>query len=295
MIFLNYSKEVRKFIIDFGANRGQNIEYFIKKADFVIAVEANPILCEYISSKFADYVSSGQLIVENCAVSETDSDEELIFYIHKTRDYLSTSINQEMNPNYKKIMIKGKTPGTIILENTKPDDSFYYAKFDLEGFDSIALNKMISQGYVSDYISIEAHTVDCLVAIMNIREVRGLKLLEGIDIVKKYSSAEILTLNESIEEFSFELHSSGPFGDDLPGQWMDKRIFLDYFLLNRFGWKDIHATTLEVKLKSDLPIVFSIRKGFVMYVKLIWQNTIPLPARNSLHRQIRKVRNSLKH
>lgn len=281
---------MRKFIIDFGANRGQNLEYFFKRADLVIAVEANPILCEYIQNEFANYVTNGQLIVENCAVSEKDSNEGLAFYIHKTRDYLSTSTNQELNPNYKKILIKGKSPGAIIQEHTKPADSFLYAKFDLEGFDAIALNKMISQGYVSDFISIEAHTVDCLVAILNIREVKGLKLLEGTDIVKKYSWANILTLDETIEKFSFKLHSSGPFGDDITGEWLDKRIFLDYFLLKRFGWKDIHATTLERQVVSDLPIIFSIRMGFVMYAKLIWQNSIPLSARDSIAKIRRKFR-----
>ena len=285
---------MRKFIIDFGANRSQNLEYFLKRADLVIAVEANPTLCEFIEKEFANYVANGQLIVENCAVSEKDSNEGLIFYIHKTRDYLSTSLNQELNPNYKKISIKAKTPGTIIQEHTKPADSFLYAKFDLEGFDATALNTMVGQGYVSDFISIEAHTVDCLVAILNIREVKGLKLLEGTDVVKKYSSVDILTLNEKIEKFSFKIHSSGPFGDDISGDWMDKRIFLDYFLLKRFGWKDIHATTLERQLTNHLPIIFSIRLGFVMYVKLIWQNTIPLSVRDAIHCQIRKIRQVLR-
>jgi FkbM family methyltransferase len=285
---------MRKFIIDFGANRGQNLEYFLKRADLVIAVEANPILCEFIEKEFADYVAGGKLIVENCAVSEKDSIGGLAFYIHKTRDYLSTSINQELNPNYKKISIKGKTPGTIIQEHTKPADSFLYAKFDLEGFDSTALNTMVGQGYVSDFISIEAHTVDCLVAILNIREVKGLKLLEGIDIVKNYSSVDILTLNKTIEKFSFKQHSSGPFGDDIAGEWMDKRIFIDYFLLKRFGWKDIHATTLERQLTNNLPIIFSIRMGFVGYVKFIWQNTIPLSVRDAIHFTIRKVRQVLR-
>jgi FkbM family methyltransferase len=285
---------MRKFIIDFGANRGQNLEYFLKRADLVIAVEANPILCEFIEKEFANYIANGKLIVENCAVSEKDSNEGLAFYIHKSRDLLSTSLNQELNPNYKKIPIKGKTPGTIIQEHTKPTDSFLYAKFDLEGFDATALNAMVGQGYVSDFISIESHTVDSLVAILNIREVKGLKLLEGTDIVKKYSSVDILTLNETIEKFSFKLHSSGPFGDDIAGEWMDKRIFLDYFLLKRFGWKDIHATTLERQLTKDLPIIFSIRMGFVWYVKLIWQNTIPLSVRDAMHFQIRKVRQVLR-
>jgi len=289
-MMLEYSYVMRQFIIDFGANRGQNLEYFLKRADLVIAVEANPILCEYISKEFSNYVANGQLIVENCAVSEKDSNEGLAFYIHKTRDVLSTSINQELNLEYKKILIKGKSPGTIIQEHTKPADYFLYAKFDLEGFDAIALNKMISQGYVSDFISIEAHTLDCLVAILNIREVKGLKILEGTDIVKKYSWANILTRNKTIEKFSFELHSSGPFGDDIAGEWLDKKIFLYYFLFKRFGWKDIHATTLERQVVSNLPILFSIRMGFVIYARLVWQNSIPLAVRDYIEKIRSKFR-----
>ena len=31
-----------KVIFDIGANEGQNIDYFLDKADIVIAIEANP-------------------------------------------------------------------------------------------------------------------------------------------------------------------------------------------------------------------------------------------------------------
>lgn len=116
---------MRKFIIDFGANRGQNLEYFLKRADLVIAVEANPSLCEFIEKEFANYVAGGKLIVENCAVSEKDSNEGLVFYIHKTMDYLSTSINQELNPNYKKISIKERLREPLFKNTQSQQIPFY--------------------------------------------------------------------------------------------------------------------------------------------------------------------------
>ena len=39
---------MKKIIYDFGANNGDNIEYYLLKSDLVIAVEANPELCDFI-------------------------------------------------------------------------------------------------------------------------------------------------------------------------------------------------------------------------------------------------------
>ena len=38
----------KKVIIDFGANKGQNINYYLLKADIVVCVEANPKLVKEI-------------------------------------------------------------------------------------------------------------------------------------------------------------------------------------------------------------------------------------------------------
>jgi hypothetical protein len=36
----------RKVIHDIGANNGDDIPYYLKKADIVVAVEADPVLCD---------------------------------------------------------------------------------------------------------------------------------------------------------------------------------------------------------------------------------------------------------
>ena len=41
-----------KLIFDIGSNNGDDILYYLHKADLVVAVEANPKLCKLISKRF---------------------------------------------------------------------------------------------------------------------------------------------------------------------------------------------------------------------------------------------------
>ena len=41
-----------KIIFDIGCNEGQNIEYFLNKADYVVGIEANPFLINNIRKKY---------------------------------------------------------------------------------------------------------------------------------------------------------------------------------------------------------------------------------------------------
>jgi len=73
-----------KIIFDFGANITQNIQYFLKHADLVVAVEANLWLCEIIATRYQTEIIEGRLIIENvCLCSSESSDQLLDFYISK--------------------------------------------------------------------------------------------------------------------------------------------------------------------------------------------------------------------
>ena len=58
-------------IYDFGSNNGynNNIPYYLKKADIVVAVEANPSLCQHIANRFSPVINDGRLFVENCVLT----------------------------------------------------------------------------------------------------------------------------------------------------------------------------------------------------------------------------------
>ena len=59
----------KKVIYDFGSNNGDDIPYYLLKSDLVIAVEANPLLCSHIKSRFKENIINGSLIVKNCVLS----------------------------------------------------------------------------------------------------------------------------------------------------------------------------------------------------------------------------------
>lgn len=40
----NFNSKPKKIIFDFGGNNGQNLSYFLEKAEIVVCVEANKIL-----------------------------------------------------------------------------------------------------------------------------------------------------------------------------------------------------------------------------------------------------------
>jgi hypothetical protein len=48
-------------------------------------------------------------------------------------------------------------------------------------------------------------------------------------------------LQVSPSRMSVPEHSSGPFGDDIPGTWLDLDGVFEYLSVHGLGWKDIHA------------------------------------------------------
>ena len=51
-----------KVIYDLGSNNGDDIPYYLLKSDVVVAVEANPILCEQIKAKFKYEIQAGRIV-----------------------------------------------------------------------------------------------------------------------------------------------------------------------------------------------------------------------------------------
>ena len=87
----------KRIIFDFGSNNGQNLSYFLKKAEIVVCVEANTILTEKIKIKFDKYINNNSLFFENICLAEINSVKD--FYISLENDHLSTLM---LPKNYKK-------------------------------------------------------------------------------------------------------------------------------------------------------------------------------------------------
>ena len=90
-----------KAIFDIGANKGQNLSYFLDKADIVIAIEANTSLVKKIKSDFKQFIDNEKLIVENIALTDDENVKIKDFYISKEKDVLSSLYPDDKSKFYK--------------------------------------------------------------------------------------------------------------------------------------------------------------------------------------------------
>ncbi len=76
-------------IYDIGASNGQNVAYYLLKADKVVAAEADFRVCNLIREKFPDEIKSGRLAVENCAATHLETSETVMFHFHRKHSVLN--------------------------------------------------------------------------------------------------------------------------------------------------------------------------------------------------------------
>jgi FkbM family methyltransferase len=234
----------KKVVYDLGANNGDDIPYYLLKSDVVVAVEANPILCELINVKFKAEIQAGRLVVENCVVTDKAESSMVDFYIHKSNHVLS----QLPRPApadlmmFEKVVLPAKTITELIDSHGNP----YYIKIDIEHYDDQILRALFSAGIFPPFISAESHSIEVFALLVAQGGYNAFKLVDGGSVSNVYSNRLINCENERKQvKFSFPLHAAGPFGNDVDGAWMTADNFLRVLALEGLGWKDIHATNLE--------------------------------------------------
>ena len=219
--FKNY-----KIIYDFGANSGNNLAYYLSKASKVIAVEANPVLCDLIRKKFSKEIKAGHLILLNRVVLNTSQDKTK-FYIHTEKNELSTFIepSQEDASVYQEIRVDSISASQLISEYGFP----HFIKIDLEGADFAVLSNLIENRIFPRYLSIEIH--DGKIINLMSRHYSNFKFQ-----ISEYMGVD--TPN------NFNATTAGLFGKDLTKSWLSK-VDLGFTISEvGLGWKDLHIRNL---------------------------------------------------
>jgi FkbM family methyltransferase len=78
----------RSLIFDVGCNDGQDSDFYLKKGFRVVAVEANPALCEGLRRRFAQEIAEGRFILVCEAIAEQAGEVE--FYLNEIENIRST-------------------------------------------------------------------------------------------------------------------------------------------------------------------------------------------------------------
>ena len=275
----------KKVIIDFGANKGQNIDYYLLKADILVCVEANPELVKVIRKKFSAHIRNNNLFIENVVVTKSGNNGKLVnFYINKN-DVLSSNIKPKNSKDFHLVKVQSKSISEILKKYLTKNKIFYYAKFDLEGYDAVVINSMLLGGYFPENISTEVHTLESLEAIFNSGKYIGYKLQEG-NKVSQYVSLPIKTKNK-IKAIKFLAHSAGPMGEDIPGPWLTERSIRNKLRVEGLGWKDVHATLIPDSDPINIKQSELFLAGIKRLPRLIYQALLPYSLRD--HPKFKKV------
>lgn len=231
----------RKIIYDFGANNGDDLPYYLKKADLVVAVEANPALCRQMEERFAAAIRHGRVRIENCVLVTEGSDPQVYFYLHKRRHVLGQfpPPDESVVGDYDKVLLPSQPVMDIVRQHGTP----YYIKIDIEHYDEAILKELFRNGIRPPYISAEAASIQVFALLAGMGEYSAFKLVEGATVAKEYKSHSI-AVDGGRELYSFPSHSAGPFGDDIAGEWMNADELFRVLAAKGLGWKDIHATSL---------------------------------------------------
>lgn len=208
-----------RIIYDLGANKGQNLKYYLTKADIVVAVEANPDLCRTISENFKSEIENKRLFVENCVLTDCRHDQpNHVFYLNSQNDLLSSIIKPENDEYYQEILL----PSMNIIQVVKKYGEPYYIKMDLEGYDHHILKDLFQNGIFPRYISAEIKSIYVL----------------ALMIAYGYNKFRLVNGQQPND-------SAGKFGDDIGGVWMPPDTVFKFMAIVGFGWKDLHGEYCE--------------------------------------------------
>lgn len=231
----------KRIIYDFGANNGDDVPYYLKKADVVVAVEANPVLSRNIEERFSGEIQEGRLRVENCVLVGEGYDAKVYFYLHKRHHVLGQFPEPDKNviADYEKILLPSQSVMQLLHKHGPP----YYIKIDIERSEEIILRELFKNGVRPPYVSAESHSIGVFALLAGLGEYTAFKLVDGATVAEKYRNHSIC-VGGGQELYSFPSHSAGPFGDDIAGDWMNADDLFHLLAKKKLGWKDIHATNL---------------------------------------------------
>ena len=233
---------MKTIIYDIGSNNGDDIPYYLKKADLVVAVEANPVLCAQIRKRFNSEINLNKLIIENSVlVANQHTPKKVDFFIHIKEDVLS----QFLPPQNLDLFNKVSLPAISVQDLVKKYGEPYYIKIDVEHYDEMILNAFFENDIRPPYISSESHSIKIFTLLVAKGGYQAFKLVDGESVAIKYNKHNIVSNNTKVE-YSFPRHSAGPFGEDIPGGWMNADNFFKLLAFEGLGWKDIHATSLHM-------------------------------------------------
>lgn len=252
---------------------GEDSEFYLRKGYRVVAVEANPRLCELAERRLHEHVASGRLTIVNRAIAASEGRMPLyvdaLFPDYGTNDRLRAERNLPRGAALEVVQVDAVPFSELLQVYGIP----YYLKVDIEGADLLCVAGLASSPARPRFISIESSQTSFDELFEQLASLwalgyRRYKIVPQHTVAKQrcpVPAREGLYVDHRFGEFS-----SGLFGEELPGRWLDveaalsryRRLFRRYRLLGgegllrrlprgrrmleaMAGWHDLHAVHSE--------------------------------------------------
>jgi FkbM family methyltransferase len=259
-------------VYDVGMHNGDDTALYLSQGFRVVAIEANPVLAETGRTRFASALAAGQLEILNIGVAACEGAFD--FWVNEENDEYSSFVEEVGCRNGSRchaITVPCLSFRQILDRHGVP----YYLKIDIERGDVHCLTGL-DRADLPRYVSVEAHSLEYL-CILSRLGYDGFKCIDQLS----HNFPGYRPDNESLRgrltsgwlhawrEFSrrclrhrptangrhFPIGSSGPFGEETPGEWQSLEEVAYSWLhfkmghrkrgrLNMRGWFDFHATIL---------------------------------------------------
>ncbi len=281
-----------KLIFDIGFHKGEDLQYFLHLGYNVIGMDADPRLVELAKETFASHYKSGQLRVFNYAISgENDVTVEFNVSEWTLWNSLRKEIAGRDNKTMETIAVKTRRLDTLMKEHGVP---YYckidIEGYDSIAVDTLKESEYrpvfmsVETECIGDSEIIDdAKALETLVSLHNLGynkfKLVDQKTLEVLSMEPFYGVKKtpppfersladkvlgrnkvpprIITYFEQMRtkhNFNFPLSTTGPFGDQLEGNWVDFETGKEMLLFHRKAffelkgvsnysfWCDWHAT-----------------------------------------------------
>lgn len=237
------------YVVDVGMHDGADSEYYARRGFKVVAFEANPLLAEDGLRKFR---SLGIPVdIRNRAISKQPGGMATFYLNHHNLAW--SSLDKALGSRRveaQEILVQTTDLGQELLPIA---DRIHMVKIDIEGYDHVALKQLEAAGIRPRFLSVENGGIAFLETFLNMGyakfKLSNQKYNHFLKVPKGSRHGHAL-------DWTFERHSSGPFGNDIPSGWMDgdrtrevllgmevgkKAMATPNLWAEAIGWFDMHA------------------------------------------------------
>jgi len=227
----------RTLIFDVGARAGDDTAFYLKRGFKVVAIDAAPGRCAALSARFAEEIDAGRLEVLNLGVAEASG------FIDVPLDMASPLRRRIGSPRGGAVRAArtARAPAEPLSELFHEFGTPHYCKIDLSGAGLVALRSLEGLAELPPHLSLESDRrswdglVQEFIALGDLGY-RRFKLVNQS--LVPFQIPPEPALEGMTCDHAFEPGSSGLFGEDLSGRWLDafeaieayKTVFLGYVL-----------------------------------------------------------------